>query len=74
MPQQNQSKNPLHNYAKYSALAFQTGIIMFGMAYGGIQLDAYLALSTPIFTLIFSLLGVGVALYLLFKSVLNSKK
>lgn len=74
MQTQKSPKKPLHNYAKFSALAFQTGIIMFGFAYGGIVLDDYLDMSKPLFTLALSLVGIALALYLLFKDLLKPKQ
>jgi len=37
--------------------------------YGGVKLDAYLELETPIFTLLFSLLSVALAMYVVIRDV-----
>ncbi len=70
-----QPKKPLPNYVKYSSMAFQMGIIIFGAAWGGIELDDYVkSVSFPLFTVIFVLLGVFAAVYLSIKDLLNSDK
>ncbi len=58
------NKNPVNNYIKYSSLAFQMGIIIFASTFGGLKLDDYLDWQFPVFTLIFSVLSVFLALYL----------
>ncbi len=61
---ENDLKNPLFNYAKYSSLAFQMlAVILLGVV-GGIKLDQYLKLKFPIFTILFTLVGVAFAVYL----------
>jgi hypothetical protein len=65
----NQEKNPFHSYAKYSTMAFQMGIILFGSAYGGVKLDEYLVNKFPLFTLIFTLSGLALAMYLILKDL-----
>jgi F0F1-type ATP synthase assembly protein I len=71
-------KNQLSNYAKYSSMAFQMGIIVFGGSYGGVLLDRYLDWNFPVFTITFSILSVIIAVYFFIKDLLksdgNSKK
>lgn len=64
MPQQNDDlKNNLNNYAKYSGLAFEMlGIIVLGV-WGGIKLDACLN-TKPLLTIVLSLGAVAAAMYL----------
>lgn len=71
--QQQQQKNStgFASYAKYSALAIQAGLIIFGGTFGGFKLDSYLNLKFPIFTLVFSLSAVFVAIWLLIRDVLK---
>lgn len=57
-------KNPFHNYVKYSSLAIQMGLILFGFAYGGVKLDEYIELKFPAFTIVLTLGGLAVAMYL----------
>ncbi len=56
-------------------MAFQMGIIIFGSAWAGIELDKYVqSLSFPLFTVIFVLLGVFAALYLTLKDFFNTNQ
>lgn len=68
---QNQKKNRLKNYARYSSLTIQMGIIIAGGAYFGNYLDSQNNNQTPIFSIIFSLLAIGVALYISLKGMMN---
>jgi uncharacterized membrane protein len=71
---EDQPRNPLHNYVKYSSLAIQMGVVIFGFAYGGVLLDEFLKLKFPAFTVVLSLFGVGVGLYLGLKDFINPRK
>ncbi|HLO61117.1 MAG TPA: AtpZ/AtpI family protein [Bacteroidales bacterium] len=63
----------LSNYARYSGLAFQmVAIILIGV-FGGIKVDKWLSLKFPVFTVILSLLGTGIALYTGIKDLLRNK-
>ncbi|MEI6489297.1 MAG: AtpZ/AtpI family protein [Bacteroidota bacterium] len=65
-------KKPLNNYAKYSAMGFQMGAIIFVGMYGGIKLDEYLGIKKfPVFTLLLSLAAVFGAIYLVIKDFLK---
>ncbi len=62
--QNNDSRNNLNNYAKYSGVAFEMlGIIVLGV-WGGIRLDARFA-TKPLFTVVLSLAAVAAAMYLI---------
>jgi F0F1-type ATP synthase assembly protein I len=67
-------KNPkksLNDYTKYSTIAFQmVAIILIGV-YAGVKLDEWLTDGTPIFTLIFSLLSVSLAIYYMIKDFIG---
>lgn len=66
----------LNNYAKYTGIAFEmTAIIALGV-WGGISLDKHTSLKFPLFTVICSLAGVAIALYIAVKDFLfiNKKK
>lgn len=56
-------KNQLNSYVKYSSIAFQMGITVFAGTYLGVKLDEYLDWKFPIFTILFSLLSVALAMY-----------
>ena len=69
----NKEKNYLRNYAKYSGLAFEMlGIIFLG-TFAGKKIDEKTTSDFPIWTLILSIFSIGVALYVVIRSVLNNK-
>ncbi len=68
---QNSPKKPLNGYAKYSGMAIQMAAIIVGGVLGGIQLDKWLALKFPIFTLVLTLLSVFLAIYYFIKDVIK---
>jgi predicted MFS family arabinose efflux permease len=69
----NLPKKQLNNYAKYSGMAIQMAAIIVGGVLGGIQLDKWLALKFPIFTLVLTLLSVFLAMYYFIKDVIKKK-
>jgi Putative F0F1-ATPase subunit Ca2+/Mg2+ transporter len=66
-------KNSINNYAKYSGLAFQMGLVIFLAAYAGQKLDAYFALATPWCTVVLSLLAIFGVLYSTIQQLSNDK-
>lgn len=76
-------KNPLRpqksfeqmkTYARYSALAFQMlFIILMGVA-GGWWIDSKTGSKVPVFTIILSMLSVGLAIYYATRDLLSKKK
>lgn len=56
-------------FLRFTGMAAQMGITIFVGVFGGIKLDEYLQLKTPIFTLVFSLLSVGISIYLVIKDL-----
>jgi ATP synthase protein I len=68
---QKPKKKRLRNYACFSSLTIQMGIIIAAGAYLGKYLDSQLANQTPILTIIFSLLAIFVALYISLKGMIN---
>ena len=54
-------------------MVIQMGLIIFAGVYGGIKLDEKLELDFPLFTLIFSLLSVAAALYVVLKDFIKKK-
>jgi F0F1-type ATP synthase assembly protein I len=64
-------KKSLENYARYSSIAFQMLVIILAGVFGGIKLDQWLALSTPIFTIILSILSVVLAIYYVTRDLLR---
>lgn len=69
-----QVKRPLlAGYGRYTGLAFQMGLLIFFGTFGGIKLDEKLDLS-PLFTLIGSLGGIALAIYVVVKDFIIKKK
>ena len=56
--------SPLKFYAKYSSLAMQMIVIILAGAFGGRELDRWLQLEFPVFTLVLTILAVvGAVIY-----------
>lgn len=66
-------KSPLNDYAIYSNIGIEMAIIIAMGVFGGIKLDKWLGCS-PLSTLIFSILGVGIALYVMIKGFTPKQK
>jgi len=61
-----------HNgYLKYSGMAVQMATIIIGGVLGGVELDKWLALKFPAFTLTLTLLSVFLAIYYFIKDVIK---
>ena len=67
-------KKQANDFIKYSSMAFQMGIIILGMTYGGVKLDKYLQWKFPVFTVTFAISSVGIALYQGLRGFTNSNK
>jgi len=74
MTENDNKRNPLFNYARYSSLAFQMVFIILVGIWIGRRLDQWLALSIPVFTILFSFLSVAAAIYHSIKDFINSSK
>jgi len=74
MTENDNKRNPLFNYARYSSLAFQMVFIILVGIWIGRRLDQWLALSIPVFTILFSFLSVAAAIYHSIKDFINSGK
>jgi len=68
---QDQKKKRLKNYVRFSSLTLQMGIIIAGGAYLGKYLDLQSENQAPIFTIIFSLLAIFIALYISLKGMIK---
>ncbi len=64
-----EKKPPLNNYARWSALAIEMGAIIGLSAWGGSALDDRFQNETPWWTIGLCLLGIFVALYLVYRQV-----
>ena len=67
-------QKPLNSYSKYSGLAMQMGLIIGGGCYGGFKLDEYYKNTTPIFTIILSLVSIAIAMYIVLKDFIKPEK
>jgi F0F1-type ATP synthase assembly protein I len=65
----NKKRKPLNDYARYSGIAVKMlSIILVGVL-SGIKLDAWLKFKIPVFTLVLTLIAVGLAMYVIIKDV-----
>jgi hypothetical protein len=65
-------KQPLTDYGKFSAMAFQMGITIALGVWGGMKLDEHFPISRfPVFTIVLSLLSVFGAMYFVIKDLLK---
>jgi hypothetical protein len=67
------NRNPFASYGKYSAMAFQMGLLIAAGVLGGYQIDHWIKLRFPVFTIVLSLAAVAGAIWLLIKELNNSK-
>lgn len=65
--------SPIHQYAVYTNLAFEMGAVIALGVFGGIKLDKLLNTS-PLLTIICSLAGIALALYLIIRTSLKPQK
>lgn len=65
------SRKPLNSYAIYTGIALQMIIVILLGVYGGYKVDHWLDLKFPVFLLMFSLLSVGLAVYLAIKDFIK---
>jgi len=71
-PSPNKDKRPsLESYARYSGLAFQMFAIIGLGIFGGVQLDKWLGIGFPVFTVLLSILSVGAAVYTAVKDLIR---
>ncbi len=68
---QKQLGNSLNTYARYSSLAFQMMAILLLFVFAGYKLDSWTEWHFPLFKLLFSLLGVVLAIYFAVKDFLK---
>ena len=65
------SQKQPNDYVKYSGMAVQMAAIIVGGVLGGIQLDKWLVLKFPIFTLVLTLFSVFLAIYYFIKDIIK---
>jgi ATP synthase protein I len=67
------ANRPLNKWLQFANIPFQMGLIIFVGVFIGNKLDVYFK-KENMFTIIFSLVSVFVALYVVIKSVINMGK
>ena len=65
---------PLNNYVKFSGMAIQMGVTITLGALGGYKLDELVNPDSKIFTILLSLLSIGIAMFLVIRDVINMQK
>jgi len=63
-----------NKFVKFSALSAQMIVFIGGGAWGGHALDGKMQNSKPIFTIVFSLLGIAASLYFVIREANNMSK
>lgn len=66
-------KKPINDYARYSSLAIQMGVIIAVFVFAGQWLDEKYTTETPWFTVFLSLAGVSISIYIAIKDLIKSK-
>ena len=64
-------KKQLNSYIKYTSLTTQMAVIIVVGTFFGAELDKANKSDTPIYTIIFSLISIFLALYYVFKKTIN---
>lgn len=73
-PQKQNKLSGLNDYGRYSGLAFQMIAIILACVWAGKKIDENYFPGRSIFIILFSLLGIGIALYVVLKDFINIKK
>lgn len=68
-----QGRKLLDNYARYSSIALQMAVIIGLGVFGGVQLDKWMKIPFPVFTVILSLTSVVLAIYYVVKDLIGKK-
>jgi len=68
------TKPKMSNYARFSTLVIQMGAVIAFFTWLGMFLDKKYALKTPVWTIILSLFGVFMGLYIVIKDVIKASK
>ena len=67
------NRQNLSNYGRYSGIAFQMIVIILLGIFFGKKMDKWFETKNPIYTAIFSLLGVIISLYVVLKDLVRKK-
>jgi F0F1-type ATP synthase assembly protein I len=66
------SKKRSNTFLRFSNLTFQMGVIIGLSAWGGMKLDEHFKTKDPYFTIVLSLIGIGIALYVVLRDVVKN--
>lgn len=64
-------KKTLNAYARYSSIGFQMLLIILAGVFGGREVDRWLELQFPVFTLVLTILAVVLSIYFVIKDLLR---
>lgn len=67
------NKSAASAYLKYSGMGIQMALIIIVFSYLGIKIDEWLRINL-LFTVIFSLLGVGLSMFVFIRQILSESK
>jgi hypothetical protein len=62
-PAKKPSKKPLNDYIRFSAMGIQMGVTILLMTLLGMQIDRYLQIKHPVFTIFMALASAGGVMY-----------
>lgn len=65
--EKNYKKKLPESLIKYSGMSTKIALAILAGVYGGKYLDEYWGLETPVFTLVLSMLGLALAMYIIIK-------
>lgn len=66
-----EKKKALKAYTRYTSIAFQMLVIMLAGVFGGRELDKWMDIGFPVFTLILTILSVLLAIYSVIRDLLK---
>ncbi|MDT8393766.1 MAG: AtpZ/AtpI family protein [Bacteroidales bacterium] len=66
-----EKKKVLKAYARYTSIAFQMLVIILAGVFGGRELDKWIDIGFPVFTLILTILSVLLAIYSVIRDLLK---
>lgn len=64
---------PANDYARYSGIGFQMLFTILASVYAGTRLDKWLAMKFPAFTLVLTLGGVAMSMYIVIREFTRKK-
>ncbi|MBK7130090.1 MAG: AtpZ/AtpI family protein [Crocinitomicaceae bacterium] len=74
MTQAGKKKQGPNPYIRFSSVGVQMGLMIGAGAWGGSALDNYLKYQKPVFTIVFSLLAIGISLFLVIREAIRLSK